>query len=66
MASESDKAGEKPSATHVQDTIDANHDHHQHGHHKEFNPVPLSEEAITDAFHIDLSWRSWVCTLGSF
>lgn len=24
--------------------------------------VPIDEEAVENAHHIDLSWRSWVCT----
>lgn len=23
--------------------------------------VPIEEEAVQDAYHIRLSWRSWVC-----
>lgn len=29
-------------------------------HHKELHVIPIEEEAVEDAYHIDLTWRSWV------
>jgi hypothetical protein len=25
--------------------------------------LPISQEAVQDAYHVHLSWRSWVCIL---
>lgn len=35
------------------------HDH-GHDHHDELDVVPLEEEAVRNAVHINLSWRSWL------
>ena len=32
----------------------------QHRHFKEIDVVPLEQEAVQDAVHIDLGWRSWL------
>lgn len=31
-----------------------------HPHRKELNVVPIQQEAVEDAYHVKLSWRSWV------
>lgn len=33
---------------------------HSHPRHKEHNVVPIQQEAVEDAYHIKLGWRSWV------
>lgn len=35
-----------------------NHDHHHYGHDARI--VPIQQEAVEDARHINLSWRSWL------
>jgi len=35
-------------------------EHPEHHHHKEINVIPIEQEAVQDAVHIDLTWRSWV------
>ena len=35
-----------------------NHDHHHHG--LDARIVPIQQEAVEDARHINLSWRSWL------
>lgn len=49
--------GEKPDALQVQH---ADHVAGHGQHHKEMHVVPIEEEALEDAYHIDLTWRSWV------
>ena len=34
--------------------------HHHHGHADELDIVPIEEEAVRNAVHINLSWRSWL------
>lgn len=36
------------------------HSDGHHHHHKEINVLPLEQEAVQDAVHIQLTWRSWV------
>lgn len=58
---EGSEKGNHPEVAHVQEP-----EHHENvhaSHHREFNVVPLSEEAVQDAVHINLSWRSWVCSI---
>lgn len=45
---------EKPSATSVEG--------HKFGvgYKEELEVVPIEQEAIQDAYHVHLSWRSWV------
>lgn len=48
----------KPEVMHV--SAAANHvDHHYH-QYREFDVVPLAEEAIQNAVHVNLTWRSWL------
>ncbi|KAJ9161040.1 MFS general substrate transporter [Coniochaeta hoffmannii] len=35
-------------------------EHPEHHHHKEINVIPIEQEAVQDAVHIDLTWRSWL------
>lgn len=28
--------------------------------------IPIEEEAVQDAYHVHLSWRSWVCRPPSY
>jgi hypothetical protein len=44
-------------ATH---TEHARKQEHHHYAKNDFTIVPIEEEAVQDAHHIDLSWRSWV------
>lgn len=36
-------------------------EHSEHHHHKEIHPIPIEQEAVQDAVHVQLGWRSWVC-----
>lgn len=36
---------------------------YRHHHFKEIDVAPIQEEALRDAVHIELSWRSWVWKL---
>lgn len=64
MASNDDKisASHAPSAQvpETQPATNQPHHHHHHHHHEELQVIPIDQEAIIDAEHIDLSWRSWV------
>lgn len=52
------KAGvDAPFAEHVQYSSDG-----KVGDNTDEKIVPIDEEAVQDAHHIDLSWRSWVRT----
>ena len=53
---------EEPHAVHVPEGGAAAEDRrHQHRrYYDERKVIPIEEEAVTDAVHIDLSWRSWV------
>lgn len=31
-----------------------------HHHHREFNVIPIEQEAVQDAVHVNLTWKSWV------
>lgn len=45
------------------DPLQVQHADHVAGHgqhHKELHVVPIEEEAVDDAYHINLTWRSWV------
>jgi hypothetical protein len=46
----------KDGATHVEESHDAPH----RKSHTDAHTVPIEQEAIEDARHIDLSWRSWM------
>jgi hypothetical protein len=46
----------KDGATHVEESHDAPH----RKSHTDAHIVPIEQEAIEDARHIDLSWRSWM------
>jgi hypothetical protein len=37
--------------------VEQPHGHHNHG---TLDVVPIEQEANEDAFHVNLSWRSWV------
>jgi hypothetical protein len=50
-------------AIHVQEATSGGEEHHREHyrhHHETMRIIPIEEEAVTDAVHIDLSWRSWV------
>ena len=52
--------GSKPEVTHVA-AADQHRGNPHHPHqYREFEAVPLVEEAVQDAVHIDLTWRSWL------
>ncbi|CAK7213693.1 hypothetical protein SBRCBS47491_001892 [Sporothrix bragantina] len=42
------------------DTVHAEHAPHHHHHHEEADIMPIEEEAVRNAVHINLSWRSWL------
>lgn len=42
------------------DTTHTEHAHLPHGHADELDVVPIEEEAVRNAVHINLSWRSWL------
>jgi hypothetical protein len=46
----------KDSVTHIEDSHNVNH----HKPHTTAHIVPIEQEAVEDAKHINLSWRSWV------
>ena len=48
---------ETPTALHIQDPRRASEDVHPRG---AINAVPIELEAMEDAQHISLSWRSWL------
>lgn len=56
MAAEVDY--EKPSAAHVQDGHATTMVDSSHG--RSIHVVPIEQEALEDAHHVHLSWRSWV------
>jgi hypothetical protein len=46
----------KDSVTHIEDSHSVDH----HKPHTNAHIVPIEQEAVEDAKHINLSWRSWV------
>ncbi|OAA59098.1 Major facilitator superfamily domain, general substrate transporter [Niveomyces insectorum RCEF 264] len=62
MAS-TDKPGSPQLEIQASDAVHNEHapQHHHHHHHvPELDIVPLEEEAVSGAVHINLSWRSWL------
>ncbi|KAH8901812.1 MFS general substrate transporter [Coniochaeta sp. PMI_546] len=51
--------GDKSEKTGVAEVRLEHSDHHHH-HHREINVLPLEQEAVQDAVHIQLTWRSWL------
>jgi hypothetical protein len=59
------ETAEKADALEIQaDKSKPHAEHHQNEHHsrhfKEINVPPIEDEAVTDAEHVKLGWRSWV------
>ncbi len=53
--------GEKAGAKDVSEEAPSQElQHEQHHHFKHLEVRPIQEEAVDNAVHIDLSWRSWV------
>jgi hypothetical protein len=46
----------KDSVTHIEDSHGVDH----HKPHTNAHIVPIEQEAVEDAKHVNLSWRSWV------
>ena len=53
--------GEKIESHQVSETgVVHNEQAEHHRRHRENEVLPIEQEAVQDAVHIDLSWRSWV------
>ena len=48
---------DKPAAAHVQHAPV-----HETHHHRTLSVVSIEQEAHQDVHHVNLSWRSWVCS----
>lgn len=47
-------------ATDEKTGVSVHTEHHDHHHHRVLEPVPIEQEAVEDAVHVKLGWRSWV------
>jgi hypothetical protein len=57
------ETGKTIDTTHTEHAGHVPHGHshgHGHGHIDELDVVPIEEEAVSNAVHINLSWRSWL------
>ncbi|KAH8900627.1 MFS general substrate transporter [Thozetella sp. PMI_491] len=57
------EASEKVDGSHATHDAPATPEPRRRHHHLELKPIPIEEEAIKDAVHIDIGWRSWLVVL---